>query len=408
MAKSKNDKIKYLVYSVLGVLIIVYFISNIVKMNVEPYKTEVAFKKDIQSTINTKAFIIRDEEYITASATGGTPVSVAEDGKRVASGDAVAVVFPTPESAASYVRSNELKKEIDYCKQLQNRVGVGTNAPSSYNDLIDKTCLDFIKASKDGIGADYHSKLVDFRDAVTARKLAVGEKISVEERLKQLQGEYDALQASASTYSVIESPNSGYYIGSVDGYEKLLAYDDAKKPTCEQIDSLINSSKQSVPENVMGKLVDEFNWYILCNIPYNSSGGIVKGDTLYVNISNTSVSKIGCTVEYKGVKEGENVPVVLKCNVMNRNVANLRIEDIEIITDEYEGIKISNKAIREENGEKGVYVAKGNIVQFKKIKIVESNEDNSIVEIVDDSSYLRQYDEIITEGVDLYDGKVIS
>ena len=93
---------------------------------------------------------------------------------------------------------------------------------------------------------------------------------------------------------------------------------------------------------------------------------------------------------------------------MNRDVANLRIENIEIITDEYTGIRINNNAIREVDGEKGVYVQRGNIISFKKINILHSTEDYSVIEKVDDSSYVRQYDTIITEGVDLYDGKVIS
>ena len=93
---------------------------------------------------------------------------------------------------------------------------------------------------------------------------------------------------------------------------------------------------------------------------------------------------------------------------MNRDVANLRIEDIEIILNEYNGIRINNSAIREQDGEKGVFVVRGNIVQFKKINIIESNEEYSIIEASQDSSFVREYDTIITQGVDLYDGKVIS
>ena len=93
---------------------------------------------------------------------------------------------------------------------------------------------------------------------------------------------------------------------------------------------------------------------------------------------------------------------------MNRNLANLRIHDIEIIVDDYVGIKINNDAIREVDGEKGVYVQRGNIIQFRKINIIYSAEDYSVVESVADSAYLQQYDSVITQGVDLYDGKVVS
>ena len=132
-----KNQTKNLFFSVVGVLIILYFVYQIVQMNTNPYKTEIALERPVQSKITTQAFIVRDESYITATNTGGTIVSIAEDGKRVSSGDDVAVVFQDEGSAATYVRINELKKEIDYYKQLNNRVGLGVNAPSSYNKLID-------------------------------------------------------------------------------------------------------------------------------------------------------------------------------------------------------------------------------------------------------------------------------
>ena len=158
----------------------------------------------------------------------------------------------------------------------------------------------------------------------------------------------------------------------------------------------------------MGKLVDNFDWYILCNVPYNESGKINVGSIIKVNVPNTTVGTLKCTVVEKGSREGDNVAVVLKCNTMNRDVANLRIHEVELVTEDYIGVRIQNTAIREIDGQKGVFIKSGNIIQFKKINIVYSTEDFSVIEIVNDSSYVKQYDTIITEGVDLYDGKVIS
>lgn len=408
MNKVNKNAVKYIVCSILGVLIILYFVYQIIQMNSSPYKTEVAFQKNVQTTVNTTAFVVRDEAYITASDATGTVVSIAEDGKRVGSGDPVAVVFSSAESAAAYVRINELEDEISYYKQLKNRVGVGTNAPSSYSNMIDDACLDFISASREGIDRNFNEALKDLRDAVTARQLAVGEQLSVDSKLTALESELLSLQGKASGYSTVASPNSGYYIGSVDGYENAISYDDVLNVNCEKINSLLSYQKQTPASTTMGKLVDEFNWYLLCNVPYGSSGDIAIGDVVSVNIPNTAVGKIKCTVAFKGNKEGEQVAFVLKCNTMNRDVANLRIEDIEIILNEYNGIRINNSAIREQDGEKGVFVVRGNIVQFKKINIIESNEEYSIIEASQDSSFVREYDTIITQGVDLYDGKVIS
>ncbi len=407
MNKLNKNLVKYVACTVLGILIIVYFIYQVVQMNSSPYKTEVALERNVETVISTTAFVVRDEEYLVTENVAGTVVPIAEDGKRVGSGDNVAVVFQSPESAAAYVRINELNREIDYYKQLKNRVGIGTNAPSSYNDLIDDACIAVISSSREGVNSEFDESLVDLRDAVTARQLAVGTELSVDAKLSSLEAELITLQSQAVGYKTVTAPTPGYYIGSVDGYENAISYDGLKEINCQQVTDLINHQKQLPTTDVMGKLVDSFDWYLLCSVPYNSSGDIVEGETLNVNIPNTTVGTIKCTVEYKGDKEGEYVAVILKCNIMNREVANLRIEDIEIITEKYSGIRINNSAIREENGEKGVYVLEGNVVKFKRINIISSDETFSIIEKVDDSAYVKQYDTIITEGVGLYDGQVI-
>lgn len=409
MKNISKTKIKYVACTVLGFLIIFYFIYQVVQMNSSPYKTEVAVEREIENKIVTNAFAIRDEEYITAENTSGTVVSIAEDGKRVASGDAVAVVFQNSESAAAYVRINELEKEIDYYKQLKNRVGIGTNAPSSYNDAIDDACIAFIAASREGINSEFDEALVDLRDSVTARQLAVGTQLSVDAKLSSLEAELVTLKSKAVGYNTVSSPNPGYYIGSVDGFEHAIQYENVlNNINCETVNNLLAYQKQTVSGNVMGKLVDSFDWYFVCNVSYSESGKLSKDKKVVVNIPNTSVVSVECKIAYIGAKEGDYVPVVLKCNIMNRDVANLRIESIEIITDNYTGIRINNKAIREVDGQKGVYVLRGNIIQFKKINIISSSEDYSIVEKDDDTAYVKEYDTIIIEGVDLHDGKVVS
>ena len=407
--KVNKNVVKYIAFSFLGILIILYFVYQVVQMNSSPYKTEIALERKIKNTVSANAFVVRDESYITAENTNGTVVSIAEDGKRVASGDTVAVVFPNAQSAAAYARTNEVEKEIEYYKQLKNRVGLGTNAPSSYNDMINKACINLIEASRGEFGSAFSDALTGFRDAITTKQLAVGEELSVDSKLTELEAELLELQSKAVGYTTVASPNPGYYIGSVDGYENTVDYGSVMDVNCEKISSLLSSQKQDVSQNVMGKLVDAFDWYLLCNIPYNSSGALGVGETVKVDVLNSAVGTIQCTVAYKGDKEGEEVPLVLKCNAMNHNITNLRIEKIEIITEEYTGIRINNKAIREQDGEKGVYVRNGNIIRFKKINILYSTEDYSVIEkIENDSSYVKQYDTVITEGVNLYDGKVVS
>ncbi len=411
MNKTKLNKnaVKYIFGTVLGVIIIIYFIYQVIQINSEPYKTETAIQRKIQNTIETKAFVVRDETYLTATGPSGTIVSIAEDGKRVGSGETVAISFKTPESAAVYVKINDLNSEIEYYNQLKNKVGAGTNSPSSYNNMVNSACVEYITAAKSEIGRDFEDALGDLRDAITTKQLAVGKVISVDEKLASLQAQLLEIKDKASGYTPIASPKPGYYIGSVDGYENSVKYGDVMKMDVSTINTLLSSSPSEPPENVMGKLVDAFNWYILCNVPYDVSGTLEVGKTVKIKVPNMSADTFECTIEKKGDKDGDSIPLILKCGLMNRDVAKLRIADIQIITDEFMGFRISNDAVREVDSQKGVYVLRGNTVQFKKINIIYSSEEYSIIESsADDSSYIRQYDTVITQGVDLYDGKVIS
>ncbi|MCR4593709.1 MAG: hypothetical protein K5761_01480 [Clostridiales bacterium] len=410
MSKINKNIIKSIAATLVGVLIIVYFINQAVKINSSPYQTEVVMERDLVTSIDTKAFVIRDESYINASAKKGTIVSVAEDGKRVGTGETVAICFNNSSSAANYVRINEINDEIAYYTKLKKRVGIGTNSPSSYAKIIDQAVVDYVLASDKGIDSEYNGALNNLRDAITTKQLAVGTEISVDDKIEALQNELTKLQSGNLGYTEIASPNPGYYIGSVDGYETTVDYDKITEGvSVADVESYIKSKPKTVNDGVMGKLVDAFNWYLICSIPYEKSGELSEGQTISVNLPNSAVGEIQCTVAYKGDKENDKVALVLKCGIMNRDVANLRIEDIEIITSRYTGFKISNDAIYEKDGEKGVYILRGDIIQFRKVKILHSTQEYSIIDKVsDDSSYVRQYDTVITEGTDLYDGKVVS
>ncbi len=82
---------------------------------------------------------------------------------------------------------------------------------------------------------------------------------------------------------------------------------------------------------------------------------------------------------------------------------------------DFRGLKVPREAIRfekrnttDENGEdagevsfKGVYILKGEQVEFKKIDVIYEGSDYVLSKIhEDDPGYLSLYDDIITEGVD--------
>ncbi len=93
---------------------------------------------------------------------------------------------------------------------------------------------------------------------------------------------------------------------------------------------------------------------------------------------------------------------------MNSALSVIRRQTIEIVANSYTGIKVSDSDVHIVNGEKGVFVRYGSIVQFKKIDEIYS-APGYVVSNIDPTSQgnLQVYDEVIENGDDLYDGKVI-
>ena len=97
----------------------------------------------------------------------------------------------------------------------------------------------------------------------------------------------------------------------------------------------------------------------------------------------------------------------LRCEYMNDAISNLRNQKISIDTYTYTGLRITPAAVHIVDGVKGVYIIYNQQILFRKINTIYESDQVVIADIVTgDSSYLRQYDQIIVEGKDLYDGKL--
>ena len=159
---------------------------------------------------------------------------------------------------------------------------------------------------------------------------------------------------------------------------------------------------------MIGRVVGSFEWYIVCSVPTDDTVSLTVNDTLYINIPYEGIERLPVTLYKVGDRTEDTTMLIFSCNQMNEALADLRIEDIQIITEEYSGYKISNSAIRTVDGVKGVYVVRGNLLGFRKIHIVHSEDNFTIVDNPDgDTDYIKQYDEVVTKGVELYDNKLI-
>ena len=410
-SSSKNRKMRIAALALIMFLafyFMCFFVYQFISYKNAEIKTEVALKETVYSKIETKCFVLRDESFIKSSASG-TTVSFAKNGQRIAAGDTVTMVFDSQDDAAAYLKMNEIKKDIDAFEKISGQSDIDLSNIDSLNKKIDKELYDYLDNVDSG---EFKAAISDaelYLGTVTGKQIAVGEKLDVGKKLESLKKEYEEYNSKNYNYTKVTAENSGYYINGVDGYEKALDYSSLNEITAKDIEKAIASEPAKVSSDVIGRSVGAFKWYVLCVVDVQETVNLSFDKEYYLNFPYNGIERLPVTLYSMGERTGDKVSLVFCCDRMNDDLADLRIEDVEIITEEYTGLKIPNSAIRNEDGVKGVYVIRGHLLGFRKIHVIYSDDDFSLVEKPEDaeSGYIRLYDLVVAEGVDLYDDKLV-
>ena len=91
--------------------------------------------------------------------------------------------------------------------------------------------------------------------------------------------------------------------------------------------------------------------------------------------------------------------IILSCDELTYNLVQRRSERVEIVLNDYEGIKVSRDAIRfNKENEKGVYILLGQRIAFKKINPIYECDEYILSQITSDTDYISVYDDIILKG----------
>ncbi len=373
-------------------------------------KTQTAVARTVYESIDTTAFAVRKEVLIDNSFSG-TIVPAKSNGSKVAIGDTVANIFNSEAAAEAAGRLNEIKNEIEYYKGIDISEGSIPGADIAvYKTAVTDSLFSLSEAIESDNLNSVYSLSRNLRESIMKKQSATGEKIDVTPKITALMDEYESLKSIAGTGSAVTVSQSGYYVDSADGYESLADYDKIRSYTSDETSALLEADAAPVSLRNVGKLIIDFNWYLVFNAKVEQLGNKVVGSDVIVMFGNSPVQDLKMRIASVNVTEGSDMlTVVLKSNVMNEEIAALRKEAVKIRVNSRSGIAVDKMALRTVDGEKGVYVKEGNLVNFKKVDIIYSDSNIILSKPVPlDDSYLAVYDQMILEGTDLYDGKLLT
>ena len=391
--------------------------------------TETAYRAVAYDVVKTTATVVRDEVYIPASASGVLVYSVT-DGDKITANGTIATAYRSDEDVANTLRIRELDERISYLEALNNITQSSSIGLDTVNNQLQEklvSLIGLINSRSFGYLADTQDELLT---SISRKQILTGEQGKFDDKIAQLQAEKSSLESSTGApIGKVTSESSGYFVSSVDGYENCVDletldefyYSDYRKLSAAQID----------PSAYIGKVIRGVNWYLVCPVTADEATNISHNTTtVSVRMPYALSEEIPAKVLYVNNRNGEDKAlVVLQCNYMSDALSKIRTETVELVIGSYEGLKISKNAIHDaemtrtvtddkgvERTEtkliQGVYVEYGNELRFKQIVIAYAGEDyvicneNPDYNLLFKGSTITLYDQVVTEGGDLYDGKL--
>lgn len=411
--KNKKNTFAIAAGIVFCVIVLLFIIFQIyIKWNGNTIKTEIALADTAVKAVTVDMFVVRDEKIVSSNS--ANIVSAVSDGTRVNANETVAYSFADPSSAGNIIKMAEIKEQLNYYSDLISKSASVVSDTSSYDNRISRDIVSFAAAVSSGKFEDLKDKKDELRDAITSKQTATGVELDLSGAISALQAEYSALQGSTSVYTEIKSGGSGYYISGTDGYENTLAYTAVDDWSIADVENALTAEPVIFSGNI-GRIVHGYYWYLACVTDTESINTLREGNRKTISFPDSSIGDFSAEVySIRTDRSTGKSLVIFRCLLMNEDFATLRKERARIHIETYEGYRVDTKAIRvNEDNETGVYVIKGGVMTFKKAKIEYSGDDYCIVsnpykdDVTRKNEYINLYDEYITEGKDLREGKLI-
>lgn len=421
MGKTKENKVnktsKKIPGDIVAIILVLALIGGYIfygcysALNVD-VETITAVKSTVYEAIDAQALVIRDEHTVSGSS-GGVTVASVNNGEKVKAGGNIAMVFSSEEDATKYSSAQELQNQLSYYEELE------TQASGTVTDVeqIDSDILSDVNNYIRAVGNGRYDSLLEYSDDLNERfirrQLTIGEKIDFSQVKSDIKNQLDEINVSTcSPVDYLTTEESGIFSSYTDGFESIVDYSKATEIDTATLKSCIEKVSESENDSSsFGKLIASYEWYFCCVVPSKDTAKISDGDTLNVTLkSSDDILKCQVITGADPDLNTEETVLVLRCSDMNSRIASMRLEDIEIRYSEYEGFKIPASAVHvDDNGEKFVYALISNTVEKRSGEIIYSTKDYVVFGYdAQNSDSIRYYDQIITKGTDLHDGKVYS
>lgn len=367
--------------------------------------------------ISLTGYIFRDDSPVKAQSTGVADYFV-RNGEKVRVGQTFAEFYPISDLNDSEIikkqaHINELNLQISRLRSGLSGSGtvsdlghISDELSRSYYLYIDSV-LDGDLSSADNEGALLLDALIDYT-VITGRD---GEAENIADSLKAKKQEL--LSDFGSLPQPLICTESCYYFYSTDGYEEIFSCERLDGMTSDSLKEIIAAKPLEYGANIIGNAVYSPQWYLA--VPTDEATTLRFSEGAIYEIKYSGGSSLKMNLERISVDE-EGAYLLFSSFDLSLSADMLRTQNVKIKMGDCSGYRIPSSALTSQNGESGVYILIGTVVEFRRVTVIgegngyyivktdeKDNEEGEISSI----PYLNINDLIITSGNDLYDGKLL-
>lgn len=384
----------------------VFIIHQLYSSFYKPITTQSAEFSTAVQGLNITGIFIRNETLVENN-TGGVLHFIAGEGGRVAKDGVIASIYSTDTASLTVSQIESVKRQIADIEDIQGYNNLDATDLDLINNKVEDGLNALVKNSAAGNFSGAYDYAASLLSTINRRQMATGVAGDFSAQLAALNSQLSELNASLpAAVGYVNASQSGYFVSVTDGYENVLKCDDLSQITPEFIKDM---QPDTVGDTVIGKIVSDYEWYIVAKVTINESLKYKEGDSLTIRTTVKSCPDLSVTVKKINISDNSSDAVLIfACDQMNSEIAAMRSGNMEIISSEYSGLKVAKSALRVVDSKTGVYVLNGMQLKFVPVNVLYSNDAYIICEQQKSAdTVLRLYDEVVVKGKNLYDGKIV-
>ena len=404
MKGSTTSIFKILSAVMLGAVLL-YFGVQVYRYFTESINTTPVYTSSEEEVIEINGYLIRDEEtFHSDAATLGHALG---EGERAGKGQTIATAYPDGGALSRVEQLEALQLRLE---QLSFALVsyLDPDAALKLDSSINSGILSLRQAISDGEYSGADEELSALKSAVLKRDYSSASQEEIEADIQETEGAIQELTASLRGQA-ITAPESGIYSAACDGYETVLTPDflqDDLSPSKLSSVKPISSDSANV-----GKLIYGDTWYYAANITEAQAEQLSGRSTVTLRFAKGLNTELRMTIDSISRSENGQRTLVLRSEKYLAQTTLMRHQAATLVLRTYEGLRLPANALRvSDEGVTGVYCLLGVRAKFKPVAVIYQGDGYALVEAAsaqEDSSMLRQGDQVIVTTAALYDGKVI-